>query len=96
MNSNPESSYPFRGIDTGSDYVLRLYLRDLVAAGASELSEPPPTVGQRQLDDSARQRLVLSQLHRVVRTAFDYRRFGLPLGDLINEGNPALTSRQPP
>jgi DNA-directed RNA polymerase sigma subunit (sigma70/sigma32) len=29
---------------------------------------------------------VLSQLHQVVRTAFDYRRFGLTLGDLINEG----------
>jgi RNA polymerase primary sigma factor len=47
-------------------------------------------VGQVPLDASARQRLVLSQLHRVVRIAFDYKRFGLPLGDLINEGNLGL------
>ena len=81
---------PLRGIDAGDDYVLRLYLRDLAAAAASEPSELSPTAGQRQLDDSARRRLVLSQLHQVVRTAFDYRRFGLTLGDLINEGNLGL------
>jgi RNA polymerase primary sigma factor len=89
-NTQPESSRPFRRIDAGGDYVLRLYLRDLAAAGVSEPADLSPKVGQGQLDDSARERLVLSQLHRVVRIAFDYKRFGLSLCDLVSEGNLGL------
>ena len=89
-NPQPGYSRPLREIDAGGDYVLRLYLRDLAAAGASEGTVLFPMVGQGKLDDSARERLVLSQLHRVVRIAFDYKRFGLSLGDLVNEGNLGL------
>ena len=73
------------------DYVLRLYLRDLASVARSE--EPArlaPNPGPSHLDDSARQRLVLGQLPRVVRIAYDYQGFGLPLGDLVNEGNLGL------
>jgi len=66
------------GIDGGGDFILRLYLRDLGRA------RPAGNLG------SSPEHLVLDQLPRVVRIAFDYQGFGLPLGDLINEGNLGL------
>jgi RNA polymerase primary sigma factor len=42
------------------------------------------------LDRSGRQQLVLDHLAGVVHIAFEYGGFGLPLGDLINEGNLGL------
>jgi RNA polymerase primary sigma factor len=72
------------------DFVLRLYLRDISGnstakrAGGRQAAEPG------RLDDSGRRQLVLGHLPRVVRIAFDYQGLGLPLGDLISEGNIGL------
>jgi len=66
------------GIEAGGDFILRLYLRDLLRA------DPADRVR------TGSERLVFEELPRVVRLAFDYRGYGLPLGDLINEGNLGL------
>jgi RNA polymerase primary sigma factor len=73
-----------------SNFVLRLYLRDI-----SNTSRARPAGGRQaaqpgRLDDSGRRQLVLGHLPRVVRIAFDYQGLGLPLGDLISEGNIGL------
>jgi RNA polymerase primary sigma factor len=76
--------------DSSSDFVLRLYLRDIsktsgadTESAAGPTSLVPPTRARRD-------ELVLGQLPKVIRMAFDYQGFGLPLGDLISEGNIGL------
>ena len=44
----------------------------------------------RQRDDEARQRMIHANLRLVVKIALDYEGLGLPLSDLINEGNIGL------
>ena len=44
----------------------------------------------RQGDDEARQRMIHANLRLVVKIALDYEWLGLPLSDLINEGNIGL------
>ena len=44
----------------------------------------------RQGDDEARQRMIHANLRLVVKIALDYEGLGLPLPDLINEGNIGL------
>ena len=74
VESNPAAE----SIDPRGDFIVRLYLRDLARA------QPADTA------PAGREQLVFGQLSRVVRLAFDYQGFGLPLGDLINEGNLGL------
>jgi RNA polymerase primary sigma factor len=86
----PLPAASFAGQDK-DDFLLRLYLRDA-------LREPRLTAAQEiELgwlstfdDDSARERLVLGNLRLVVHLAFAFRRPGLPVCDLINEGNIGL------
>ncbi|MGO9203053.1 MAG: sigma-70 family RNA polymerase sigma factor [Limisphaerales bacterium] len=78
------------GLDVEGDFVLRLYLRDISNHSRVALAGGPPAAQPGTLDDSGRQQLVLGHLPRVVRIAFDYRGRGLPLGDLISEGNIGL------
>jgi RNA polymerase primary sigma factor len=78
-------------IDVGDDFVLELYLRDVAAAGRKlELLAPAGATGNSLYDDAARERLVLGHLPRVVRLALEFRSSGLPLADLVNEGNIGL------
>lgn len=76
-----------RGLEARDDFVLRLYLRDLGRVMTPGPAGAAPEAGGLPPEDSARQQLVLGHLPRVVRMAFDYQGFGLPLGDLISEGN---------
>ena len=78
------------GVDTESDFVLRLYLRDLAGGSRFGPAQAPPPAAASGADAARRQQLVVGHLPRVVRLAFDYQGFGLPLGDLINEGNLGL------
>jgi len=73
----------------GNDFVLELYLRDVSRAVQPPTLACPPGLGCRS-NDWARHWLVVNNLRSVVRLAMDYRGFGLPLGDLINEGNIGL------
>jgi RNA polymerase primary sigma factor len=74
-----------------SDYVLGLYLRE-VAREPLLAPEEERKLGWRArlADESARRRLVLGSLRLVVHIAWHYRGSGLPLPDLINEGNLGL------
>jgi RNA polymerase primary sigma factor len=72
------------------DFVLQLYLRDIRNTSRPRPARGPLAPEPGKPDDSGRQQLVLAHLPRVVRIAFDYRGLGLPLGDLIGEGNIGL------
>jgi RNA polymerase primary sigma factor len=72
------------------DFVLRLYLRDLSNDSTPRRERGPLAPPPGRLDDSGRQQLVLGHLPGVVRIAFGYQGLGLPLGDLISEGNLGL------
>jgi RNA polymerase primary sigma factor len=78
------------GSDMEGDFVLRLYLRDISNTSRAMPAGGPQAAHPGRLNDSGRQQLVLGHLPRVVRIAFDYRGLGLPLGDLIGEGNIGL------
>jgi RNA polymerase primary sigma factor len=67
-----------------NDFVVELYLRDVSCAAQ------PARAGVPGPNESSRERLVLGHLRNVVRIAFDYEGMGLPLSDLINEGNIGL------
>jgi RNA polymerase primary sigma factor len=73
-----------------NDFLLQLYLRDLASNPQIRPMTPPSLESPTTFDDSARERLVLGHLPNVVRMAFDYRDRGVPLSDLINEGNIGL------
>src|SRR5437667_9836370 len=74
----------------GAD-ALQLYLR--------EMAETPLLTAQEEIalakrvkrgDEKARSRMIKANLRLVVKIARDYSQFGLPLLDLINEGNLGL------
>lgn len=79
-----------QGANSTNDFVLQLYLRDLAQASAVGSDSTSRPLSADVPGDAGREELVLGQLPRVVRIAFDYQGFGLPLGDLINEGNIGL------
>ncbi len=68
-----------------------LYLREV---GQSKLLTPQEEIELaariKAGDESARERMIKSNLRLVVKIARDYEDFGLPLLDLINEGNIGL------
>ncbi len=75
----------------GDDFLLRLYVRDL-------RNEPPLAAGEECEmawrasfgDDPGRERLVTGNLRLVLQIASDYEGMGLPLSDLVSEGNLGL------
>jgi len=71
------------------DFLLQLYLRDLNHDSKAIPAEDLPGASEA-FDASARERLVLSHLQNVIRIAFSYRGRGVPVTDLINEGNIGL------
>ena len=79
---------------TGSDHdsgTMQRYLTDVRACRRLDRDEERLQARRmRRGDPSAVRRLVESNLGFVVKIAFEYRHLGLPLGDLINEGNLGL------
>jgi len=85
---------PIVTIDRGGlsgDFALRMYLR--------EISETPLLTPEQEVelaerirkgDAEARERMIRSNLRLVVKIAHDYDGMGLPLLDMINEGNMGL------
>ena len=76
---------------SGDWSALDAYLRD-VSQMEQMTDEEASTLGAKACagDVSAQERLVKSHLRLVVRIAHHYAGFGLPLADLISEGNIAL------
>lgn len=85
---------PVVTVDRGGlsgDFALRMYLR--------EISETPLLTPEQEVDlaerirngdAEARERMIRSNLRLVVKIAHDYEGMGLPLLDMINEGNMGL------
>ncbi|MEI7731962.1 MAG: RNA polymerase sigma factor RpoD/SigA [Verrucomicrobiota bacterium] len=73
------------------DFVLRLYIREaLVEDPLSAADERSVALRVRRGDPAARERMILCNLRLVVHIAHNYQGMGLPLSDLISEGNLGL------
>ena len=79
------------GMDERDDQGMRIYLREI---GQVELLTPEEEVKLarriKKGDEEARQKMIRANLRLVVKIAGDYARLGLPLLDLISEGNMGL------
>ena len=75
----------------GEDRGIKIYLREI---GQTELLTPKQEVALarriRRGDEEARQLMIRANLRLVVKIAHDYAQYGLPLLDLISEGNIGL------
>ena len=73
------------------DYLLHLYLREAAATPLLTLAEET-ALAERVLagDADARDHMIRANLRLVVKIARDYEGMGLPLMDMINEGNMGL------
>lgn len=70
---------------------LRLYLREAVATDLLTPQQEIELAGRIKAgDDDAREHMIKANLRLVVKIAREYEDFGLPLLDLINEGNIGL------
>ena len=78
-------------MDERDDQGMRIYLREI---GQVDLLTPDEEVKLarriKKGDEEARQRMIRANLRLVVKIAGDYARLGLPLLDLISEGNLGL------
>jgi len=86
-----EPGLPFDQLYPEERSPLRTYLDQIGKTPLLTLEEET-TLARKVLkgDESARQRMIQSNLRLVVRIAKDYDGFGLPLMDLISEGNLGL------
>ena len=86
----PEPAQPIEGTVTNGDS-LQLYLREI---GQVKLLTPAEEIALakriKRGDKSAREHMIKANLRLVVKIARDYENLGLPLLDLINEGNIGL------
>jgi RNA polymerase primary sigma factor len=90
----PELSAPVANRDRGSydaDTAFKLYLREI---GQVKLLTPAEEIELaakiKKGDKKAREQMIKANLRLVVKIAHDYEGFGLPLLDLISEGNIGL------
>ncbi|MCH8475576.1 MAG: sigma-70 family RNA polymerase sigma factor [Opitutales bacterium] len=86
-SENKESAYQ----QGGENASMRLYLQDI---GKVDLLTPKQEIELaeriRNGDQKARDHMISANLRLVVKIAHDYNHFGLPLVDLISEGNIGL------
>ena len=80
-----------KGIWNGSDNILDYYLRDINKIPLLTREEEEETAKKAANgDNKAREKLINANLRFVVKIAKKYQGHGLPLSDLINEGNIGL------
>jgi RNA polymerase primary sigma factor len=73
------------------DTAIKLYLREIGQVKLLTLAEEIDLAARiRKGDKRAREQMIKANLRLVVKIAHDYENFGLPLLDLINEGNIGL------
>lgn len=73
------------------DFVLRIYLREISETPLLTIEEEGELAERIQQGDAeARDRMIRANLRLVVKIAHDYEGMGLPLLDMINEGNMGL------
>jgi RNA polymerase primary sigma factor len=90
-NDEQSTEKVFRDLPPSDRSSLQLYLHEI---GRVALLTPAQEVELaariRAGDESARQHMISANLRFVVKIAYDYSHFGLPLLDLISEGNIGL------
>ena len=73
------------------DFALRIYLREISETPLLTIEEENDLAERIQKGDAeARDRMIRANLRLVVKIAHDYEGMGLPLLDMINEGNMGL------
>ncbi len=73
------------------DFTLRIYLREISETPLLTIEEENDLAERIQKGDAeARDRMIRANLRLVVKIAHDYEGMGLPLLDMINEGNMGL------
>jgi RNA polymerase primary sigma factor len=73
------------------DTAIKLYLREIGQVKLLTLPEESELAARiKKGDKKAREQMIKANLRLVVKIAHDYENFGLPLLDLINEGNIGL------
>lgn len=88
----PTTSKTYRAMSkTETDSSVRLYMREIMK---TELLTPQQEVELaariKKGDDKAREMMIKANLRLVVKLARDYSNYGVPLSDLISEGNIGL------
>jgi len=86
-----ESSTPGRRDSYDGDTAYRLYLREIGEVALLTVQEEIDLAARIKAGDrKARDHMIKANLRLVVKIAHDYENYGLPLLDLINEGNIGL------
>jgi len=74
-----------------ADSSLKIYLREISETALLTIEEEVELAGRIKLGDKeARSHMIRANLRLVVKIAQDYSNYGLPLSDLISEGNIGL------
>lgn len=90
-DSASESNKKFADLPSSEKGALRLYLREINKVPLLSLKEETQLAALiQQGDEAARAKMIQANLRLVVKIAHDYENFGLPLLDLISEGNIGL------
>lgn len=84
--AEPDQRQPYDG-----DTALKLYLREISEVPLLTLQQEMELAGRiKKGDKAAREHMIKANLRLVVKIAHDYDWLGMPLLDLINEGNIGL------
>lgn len=87
--TEPASDFALRPRDP--EYLMALYFRSVADVPLLTADEEVALARKaRKGDTAARERMIRANLRLVITIANDYVRYGLPLSDLINEGNVGL------
>jgi RNA polymerase primary sigma factor len=87
----PEPAAPGRRDTYDGDTAYRLYLREIGEVALLSIQEEIELAARIKAGDrKARDHMIKANLRLVVKIAHDYENYGLPLLDLINEGNIGL------
>ena len=87
----PDPSAPGRRDTYDGDTAYRLYLREIGEVSLLSIQEEIDLAARIKAGDrKARDHMIKANLRLVVKIAHDYENYGLPLLDLINEGNIGL------
>ena len=74
-----------------SDSILRLYMKEIAKTPLLTIDEELELAEKiKDGDEAARDHMIRANLRLVVKIAKDYSNYGLPIADLISEGNIGL------